>query len=143
MIRQDIIDQMKMAMKSREAEKLQVLRFLLSEIKNVEIDAKHELNDEEVITLFRKEVKRRKESIEQYKTAKREDIVNKEEAELKVIDTFLPAQMEAQVIEKLVDEILSKTDGADFGQIMKQVMQATKGQADGKMVSNLVRAKLS
>jgi len=134
---------MKQAMKSRDMDKLSVLRFLLSEIKNVEIDAKHELDDNEVIALLRREVKRRKEAVEQYQTAGRDDIVAKELSELTIIDTFLPAQMSAESIEATVMDIISHHPGSDFGQLMKLVMAATHGQADGKQVSQIVRTKLS
>lgn len=143
MIRQDVMNQMIQAMKARETDKLAVLRFLVSEIKNVEIDAKHELNDDEVIGLFRKEVKRRKEAIEQYKAGGRMDIADKEVAELAIIETFLPIQMGREAVEKIVTEIMSQNPGNDFGQVMRLCMAATKGQADGKLVSELVRAKLA
>ena len=143
MLRQTIIDQMKQAMKARQGDKLSVLRFLLSEIKNVEIDAKHELNDSEIITLLRTEVKRRKEAIDQYRAGGRNDIVDKEVAELAIIDVFLPAQMSQQAIEQIVTDTITQNPNLDFGQIMRQVMAATQGQADGKLVSTIVRSKLS
>lgn len=142
-LRQSLTDQMKQAMKSRDAAKLSVLRFLLSEIKNVEIDAKHELEDQEIIALLRKEVKRRKEAVEQYKTAGRDDIVTHELSELEVINTFLPAQMTPEAVEQIIVDIIAKSPDQDFGQVMRQVMQSTKGQADGKLVSDIVRSKLN
>ncbi len=141
-LRLDLTEQMKQAMKSKDAAKLSVLRFLLSEIKNVEIDAKHELDDSEVISLLRKEVKRRKEAVEQYKTAGRDDIVTHELSELDVINTFLPAQMTPEAVEQIVVGIIAQSPDQDFGQVMRQVMQVTKGQADGKLVSDIVRSKL-
>jgi uncharacterized protein len=134
---------MKQAMRDRDVDKLSVLRFLLSEIKNVEIDAKHELSDDEIIALLRKETKRRKEAIEQYKSGGREDIAAKEAIELQLIDTFLPAQMSREAIEKIVSDTVIANPGQDFGQIMRLCMAATKGQADGKLVSELVRSKIS
>lgn len=143
MIRQTILDQMKQAMKDRAAEKLSVLRFLLSEIKNVEIDAKHELSNPEIVGLLRTEVKRRKEAVEQYRSAGRDDLVATELSELTIIETFLPAQMSAESIETIVADVITHHPGSDFGQIMKLVMAATQGQADGKQVSQIVRAQLS
>lgn len=143
MLRQAILDQMKQALKARDPDTLSVLRFLLAEIKNKEIDAKHELNDQEVIALLRTEVKRRKEAIDQYRAGNRDDIVSRETAELAIIEAFLPAQMTQAAIETLVDQIIANQPHLNFGQIMKQVMAATKGQADGKLVSDVVRSKLS
>jgi uncharacterized protein YqeY len=143
MLRQTIFDQIKQAMKAHQTDKLGVLRFIYSEIKNVEIDAKHELTDNEVIGLLRKEVKRRKEAIDQYRAGGRDDIVSKELAELTIIETFLPAQMSVETIEKIVTDIVAQNQTHDFGQLMKLVMAATQGQADGKLVSQIVRSKLS
>lgn len=143
MIRQQIIEDMKIAMKAHDALKLGVLRFMLSEIKNREIDAKHELTDEEVISLLRTEVKRRNEAILQFKQGNRLDLAEQEEKELVIINTFLPAQMDHQAVEAIVSKVVAATDSKDFGQVMRAVMQELKGQADGKVVSELVRAKLN
>jgi uncharacterized protein YqeY len=134
---------MKQAMKSRQADTLSVLRFLLSEIKNLEIDVKHELSDEEIVALLRKEVKRRKEAVDQYRAGGRDDIVSKELTELTLIETFLPAQMSAEAIEQIVADIIAQNPHHDFGQLMKLIMAATQGQADGKVVSQIVRSKLA
>ena len=142
MLRQQITDQMKEAMKAREAERLSVLRFIWSEIKNREIDAKHELNDEEIIEILRREVKRRTESIEQYKQGGRMDIVEKELSELVIINSFLPQLMsEADVIE-IVKRVLPTLQDRDFGHVMRAVMPEVKGKADGALVSAVVKSLL-
>lgn len=143
MIRQQIIDDMKTAMKAHDTLTLGVLRFMLSEIKNREIDAKHELNDEEIIALLRTEVKRRNEAIEQFRQGGRLDLAEQEEKELVIISPFLPAQMDQSNIEAIVTKVVASTESKDFGQVMRLVMQELKGQADGKLVSELVRAKLN
>lgn len=143
MIRQQIIDDMKIAMKAHDVLKLGVLRFMLSEIKNREIDAKHELVDDEVVALLRTEVKRRNEAIVQFKQGNRLDLAEQEEKELLVINAFLPAQMDGAAIEAIVSKVVATTESKDFGQVMRAVMQELKGQADGKIVSELVRAKLN
>lgn len=143
MIRTQLIDDMKMAMKAHQTELLGVLRFLISEIKNVEIDAKHELDDTEVVNLFRKEVKRRNDAIAQFKAAGRTDLVTQEETELGFINRYLPQLMDQTQITKIVDDVYAAATTKDFGSLMKAVMQQLKGQADGKLVSDLVRAKLS
>jgi hypothetical protein len=143
MIRQQIIDDMKTAMKAHETLRLGVLRFMLSEIKNREIDLKHELIDEEIVDLLRKEVKRRNEAITQFKQGNRVDIAEQEEKELIVINAFLPIPMNNTAVEEVVTKVIASTESKDFGQVMRAVMLELKGQADGKIVSELVRAKLN
>ena len=143
MLRTQIADEMKVAMKARDADRLSVLRFMWSEIKNREIDAKHELSDAEIIEILRREVKRRTESIEQFLTAGRTDIVEKEQLELKIIDGYLPLQMDKAAVEAIVDGVLATLSDRDFGHVMRAVMAETKGQADGKLVSEVVRQKIS
>ena len=138
MLRQQISDQMKAAMKTRDANRLVVLRFIWSEIKNREIDLKHELNDEEVVDILRREVKRRVESIEQYKQGGRMDIVEKEQAELPVINGFLPQLMSPAEVDEVVQKVLPTLENRDFGQVMRAVMAQVKGKADGKVVSEAV-----
>ena len=143
MLRQQISDQMKTAMKNREADRLVVLRFIWSEIKNREIDLKHELNDEEVVDILRREVKRRVESIEQYKQGGRMDIVEKEQAELPVINGFLPQLMSPTEVDEVVQKVLPTLESRDFGQVMRAVMAQVKGKADGKVVSEAVNKAIS
>lgn len=134
---------LKEAMKARDTIKLDTIRFILSQAKNLEIDLKRELNDEEFMTLLKKEVKNRLEAIEQFKTGGREDIVSEEEAKLDVIKAFLPAEMSDEdlhtAVKKVVDSI---EDKSNFGLVMKAVMAEVKGKADGKRVSTAVKAVL-
>lgn len=141
MLRQQIHDEMIAAMKAKDAKKLEAVRFVWSEIKNTEIDAKHELSDEEVVTLLKREVKRRKEALEQYTKAGRQDLIDKETGQLAVIETYLPAQMSEADIEKIIDEVMAE-GMHDFGQVMREVMGKLKGKADGATVSRLVKNKI-
>jgi hypothetical protein len=141
MLRVKIYDDVKVAMKARDAARLDVVRFLWSEIKNTEIDAKHELNDEEVMALLRTEVKRRREALEQYTKAGRRDLIDHEGSQLQMVESYLPAQMDRAEIEAVVEKIVA--GGAlDFGKVMREVMAELKGKADGKLVVELVRTKL-
>jgi hypothetical protein len=142
MLRQQFADQMKIAMKARDADRLSVLRFVWSEIKNKEIDAKHELDDNEVVDILRREVKRRTESIEQYKQGGRMDIVDKEKSELVVINSFLPQLMSKAQVEEIVKNVLSTLEDRDFGHVMRAVMPEVKGKADGTLVSEVVKSLL-
>ncbi len=142
MIRQQLYDDMKQAMIAHDTQRLGVLRFLISEIKNREIDAKHELSDDEVVELLRRETKRRGEAIVQYTQGGRTDIVETEKAELAIIEVYLPALMDRTSVEAAVQKVLSTLPSKDFGQVMRAVMQELKGQADGKLVSEVVKNSL-
>lgn len=141
MLRAQIYEAVMAAMKAREAERLETLRFVWSEIKNVEIDAKHELSDDEVMQVLSREVKRRSEAIEQFKNGNRSDLAEAEEKKLLVIKEFLPEMMGEAEVEAAVDEVLA-SGAKDFGSVMREVMARVKGQADGKLVSELVKKKL-
>jgi hypothetical protein len=141
MLRAQIYEDVKQAMKARDAKRLEVVRYLWSEIKNVEIDAKHELVDEEVVTLLRREVKRRNDSIEQFKQGGRQDLVDQETKNVEVIETYLPQLMSREQIGKVVDRIAASGVG-EFGVVMGKVMAEMKGKADGKLVSEVVREKV-
>lgn len=138
----DIIQgQIKEAMKARESVRLESLRFVWSRIKELEIDKKSDLNQEEVMAVVIKEVKSRKEAIEQFKGAGRDDLVSQEEEKLVFLTDLLPEMMSREGVEKIVEEVLS-SGNTDFGAVMGQVMGKVKGKADGKMVSEVVREKI-
>ncbi len=139
-------DEMKTAMKSGDKERLSVIRMLISEIKKVQIDKKKELSDEEIIQVLQRYAKQRKESIKQYREAGREDLAQKEEAELKVVQEFLPKPLSEEEIEKIVEQVIEETGASsmkDMGRVMKSVMEKIKGRADGSVVSSIVKKKLS
>lgn len=141
-MRNTIQSQIKEAMKAREAVKLEALRFVWSRIKELEIDKKSDLNQEEVIAVVVKEVKSRKEAIEQFRGAGRDDLVSQEEEKLVFLTDLLPEMMSREEVEKIVDGVLS-SGNTDFGAVMGQVMGKVKGKADGKVVSQVVKERLS
>lgn len=142
-----IMNEIKEAMRSKDTLKLGTLRFLQAAIKNREIELRpNPINDEEVMTVVKKLVKQRKESIEQYKAGNRQDLVDQEAAELKILELYLPAQMTKEQVEKLVLEVIAALSAKtikDMGPVMKEVLARSGGAADNKLVSELVRAKLS
>lgn len=144
MIIDQLKDDMKTAMKSRDAERLETIRYLLSEIKNEEIDAKGAaLNEDAVIKLLRTELKRRNDAVSQFKDAGRNDLADEELPKIAIIESYLPALMSEDDIMPIIDETLKAVDGQNFGQIMGAVMAKLKGQADGATVSKLIKQKLS
>ena len=142
MLRAKIQDHIKQAMKDKNQVRLDALRYLWSELKNIEIDAKHELADSEIIELISREVKKRKDAIEQFKSANRHQLVDEEQAKLAVVMEFMPEQLTSEQIEDLVDKI-RETGVSDFPSVMKQLMPQIKGKADGKLVSEIVKQKTS
>ena len=139
-------DEMKAAMKSGQKDRLSVIRMLISEIKKVQIDKKKELSDEEIIEVLQRYAKQRKESIKQYREAGREDLAQKEEFELGVVQEFLPQPFSQEELEKIIDETIAELGASsmkDMGRVMKAVLEKVKGRADGATVSAIVKNKLS
>lgn len=129
-------------MRDRNQVKLDALRYLWSEIKNAEIDAKVELDDEAILAVIGREVKKRKDAIAQMKEAGRSEMVVDEEAKLAIFVGFMPEQMGRGELEAIVEQIISESDNQTFGSVMGQVMARVKGKADGKLVQEVVREKL-
>ncbi len=134
------------AMKAREADRLSVLRMVKTALKNKEIDKMAPLEDAEALKTLQSLVKQRRDSVEAYQQAGRTELADKEAAEIKVIETYLPAALDeaalAQIVEAAVAET-GATSAKELGLVMKAVMAKLAGQtADGKVVNQLVRAKL-
>ena len=146
-LREQILDDIKSAMKAKESEKLSALRLINSAIKNREIEIRPKaLEEGDIQSVLKKMAKQRKDSIEQYENAKRDDLAAKEKAELELIEKYLPEAMGKEQVEALVKEVIAAT-GADsmkqMGQVMKEVLAKSGGTADGKMVSEIVKNQLS
>lgn len=142
-----IMDELKEAMKSKDQVKLSTLRFLNSQIKNKEIDLRpNAISEEDIVSVIKKSVKQRLDSIEQYKSANRQDLADIEIAELKILESYLPQMMSADQVKAVVLEAIKETgakDAKDMGKVMKVVMGKTSGQADNKLVSELVKQNLA
>ncbi len=139
---QQLIDDMKQAMKSGDKVKLDTVRFLRSQIKNFEID-NGEQDDLGVEKIVAKQVKQVKESIEEYQKAGRDDLVAEEEGKLKVLESYLPEQMSDEELNQVIKEVLSGLENPQMGPAIGQVMAKVQGKADGSKVSELVRQALS
>jgi len=141
-----ITNDMKKAMKNKEKERVNVLRLLRSELKNAKIDSQKELTEEDEIQVISKAAKNRKESIESYKKGDREDLVEKEQKELEIIQEYLPEQMSDEEIKELVEEVIEEVDASgmqDMGKVMGTIMPKVRGQAEGSKVQKIVRSKLA
>lgn len=134
------------AAKAKDKIRLSALRMLKNGLHNREIDLKRELNETEFLQLLSSMVKQRKDSIEQFEKGGRTDLVEKESAELKVIEEFLPAQLSEADIDNLIQETIRETGASsarDMGKVMKVLMPKLTGKADGKAVGEKVKALLS
>jgi uncharacterized protein YqeY len=138
--------EMVLAAKERDKLRLSAVRLIKTGLHNREIDLKRPLNDEECLQLLSAMVKQRRDSIEQFRQGGRMDLVEKEEAELKIIQTFMPEQISeesiAAEIEKAIQEV-SAISIKDMGKVMKVLMPRLIGRADGKLVGDKVKARLS
>ena len=143
---QDIENQLKDAMRAQDKDRLMALRNIKSVLKNKMIDARRDLSDDEVIQSIATLAKQRKESIEAFQAGGRQDLVDKEAAELKIIEEFLPQQLAAEDLEKIIRETIAETQAQgpkDMGKVMKALQPKTTGKADGKLVSEKVKALLA
>lgn len=145
-LKQLITDDMKLAMKAQDKPALKAIRMILGAIKQKEIDERIELDDNQVMAVIHKMVKQRKDSISQFSDAGRTDLVEVEEAELLIINNYMPKQLSQDEIEAAVVKAISDT-GADSMKDMGKLMGILKGQLDGKadmgQVSQLIKSKLS
>ena len=141
-----INEDLKTAMKERAAERLSTLRMVKTALKNREIDKMEALTDEEAIKVLQSLVKQRRDSIEQYQQAGRIELAEKEAAEIKVIEEYLPAALDEAAIARVVEETIAETGASsmkEMGAVMKAVMAKLAGQTvDGKAVNQIVKLKL-
>jgi uncharacterized protein len=140
-----LLADIKAAMKAQEKDRLLALRTLHSEIKNLELIEQKELNDGNVAGVVARAIKQRMESIEQFKVANRNDLVEKEQAQADIYKKYLPAQLTKEEIESIVAAAIAEAQAQgkqDLGKVMKIVMPQVKGRADGKLVNEIVAQKL-
>jgi len=144
-LREKIDVDTKVALKSGEKDKVSTLRMLNAALKNKQIDKRRPLTEEEVIETVRSLIKQRKESIEQFAKGGRQDLVDKETAEVAVLETYLPQQLAREELEAMVRDAISQTgaqSARDMGKVMKALIPMVGGRADGKLVSELVKNAL-
>lgn len=139
-----LTEDMKAAMKEKESgkKKLSVIRMVRSSIKNVEIEKKRELTEEELLEVLSREVKKRKDALEEYVKVGRQDIADGLKEEIDVLMTYLPEQMSEEEIREIVTRVVEEIKPAgpkDMGKVMAKLMPMVKGKADGKLVNNIVK----
>ena len=142
-LRQDLIDQMKQAMRDRDQVKLDTIRFVIARVKKDEIDLKREMTDQEVVKLIKHEAKSRQEAIKQIKSGGRDQLASQEQAKLDILLKFLPEQISDEELEQIVSKVISNAPSKDFGPLMGLAMKAVGDRADGKRVNEMVKKVLS
>lgn len=145
-LKQQLTNDMKAAMKAGEKHRLGVIRLVNAGIKQREVDERIELDDAAVLAVLEKMLKQRKDSVSQYEGAGREDLAAIERAEIEVIQTYLPAQLDEAQIQAAIDDAVASTGAsgpADMGKLMGVLKPALAGQADMGLVSKLVKQKLA
>ena len=138
---------MKDAMRSGERERLKVIRLIISSVKQVEIDTRKDIDDDnQILEIINKMVKQRRDSVKQFTAGNRQDLVDIELSEINILENYLPAQLNEQEIELLIDEVLSEiaaTDIKDMGKAMAAIKIKINGRADMSLGSQNIRSRLS
>ena len=137
---------LKQAQFSRDEVKVSTLRLLLSEIKNAEIAKGESLGDPDIVSIVQKEVKKRKEAALGFRSGGREEQAQKEETEAKILEGYLPQQLQVEELTKIVETTITETGAGgmqDMGKVIGAVMNKVRGQADGGTVSSIVKEKLT
>ena len=145
-MKEELLQDLKEAMKNKDTLKKDTITMLRAAILQVEKDSQKTLNDDEICAIVAKEVKKRKESVKEYEDAGREDIANSLKQEVEILSKYLPEQLTEDEIEKLVVEAISEsgaTSPKDMGRVMSILRPKTAGKADGKLVSDIVKQKLA
>ena len=144
-IKAKLEDDLKQAMRERNAPRRDVIRYIRSEIRNQEIRLRRDLEDADALQVLSRQAQQRRDSIEAFQKANRQDLVDKERAELDIIAEYLPRQMSEAEIDELATAAIAQvgaTGPRDMGKVMSAVMPQVRGRAEGKTVSALVSAKL-
>ena len=145
-IQAQLMDDLKAAMKSRDAVKVGTIRMLRAQLKDAQIAKREDLSEEEEMLALRTAAKRRREAIEMYRKSSREDLLEKEKAELDIISGYLPKQLSKEEIEPIAARVIAEVGAAtirDVGKVMGPLMKQLKGKADGKLVQQIARSLLA
>lgn len=140
-----IAQQTKSAMKARDKDQVAVLRMVNAEIKRVEVDERRDLSDDDVLNILNKMLKQRKDALQQFRDAKRDDLADQEAYEISLIETFLPEQLDDDALAALVDQCIENAGAEgmqDMGKVMGALKQAAGSQIDMGKASALVKSKL-
>ena len=145
-LKEKLLPDMKEAMKSKDSLRLGTVRSVISAVKNQEIDLRKDLDEEQILTLVSREVKKRKEAASLYEKGKRPELKNKEIQEMKILQTYLPEQVSEGDLRQRIQEVIAETGAEgmkDFGKIMKTLVPEFKGKADNALIKELANEYLN
>ena len=145
-MRNQILEDLKQAMKAQDKLKLAVIRMVKGAMQMEELNKKRELNDDEVIAVISKQIKTRKESIVEFEKANRNDLIEQTTKEIEILNEYMPEQMSEEELNKIIDEVFASvnpTSSSDMGKIMREITPLVKGKADMSLVSKLIKDKLN
>ena len=141
-----LVEEMKQAMKGNDKLRLSTIRMIRSGVKNKEIELRKKLEDEEIARVIQVMIRKGEESVEQFQAGGRTDLVEKEKREIEILKSFLPQPLGQEEILKIIDQTIQETQASspkDIGRVMKSVMPKIGGKADGKLINQLVKERLS
>jgi len=141
-----LVEEMKQAMKSNDKLRLSTIRMIRSTLKNKEIELRKKLEDEDVVKVIQVMVRKGEEAVEQFQAGGRADLVEKEKKEMEILKSFLPQPLSQEEIVKIIDQSIQETQASspkDIGKVMKAVMPKIGGKADGRLINQLVKERLS
>ncbi|WP_438433352.1 GatB/YqeY domain-containing protein [Gorillibacterium sp. sgz500922] len=144
-LNEQLNEDMKQAMKSQDKFKLSVIRMVRSAIKNIEIDQRKTLDDNEVLDILNREIKQRRDALQEFQKAGRDDLAESAQAEIAIIAAYLPQQLTEEEVQAIVRQTIQETGAsskADMGKVMSALMPKVKGRADGKLVNQIVQQQL-
>jgi uncharacterized protein len=139
-------EDMKQAMRSQDKFRLSVIRMVRSSIKNIEIDQRKSLDDQEVLDVLNREIKQRKDSLQEFDKAGRQDLVEQLKQELAILADYMPQQLSEDEVKEIVQQTIQEVGAsskADMGKVMGALMPKVKGRADGKLVNQIVQQSLA
>lgn len=145
-LEEKLFEEMKQAMKTNDKIRLSTIRMIRSSSKNKEIELRRKLEDEDIFKVIQGMVRKGEESVEQFQAGGRNDLVEKEKMEIEILKSFLPQPIPQEEIIKIIDETIQETQSSslkDLGKVMKAVMPRLGGKADGKVINQLVKERLS
>jgi uncharacterized protein YqeY len=146
MLKDQLLDDQKAAMKGGDKPRLATIRLIMAAIKQQEVDTRKDLSDDDVLSILTRMVKQRRDSIDQYSKAGRNDLADQESAEIAIIEHYLPAQLSPEEVAGIIEEVIAATGAAgpkDMGKVMGQLKSKLQGRADMGAASALVRQKLA
>jgi len=141
-----LVEEMKQAMKSNDKLRLSTIRMIRSALKNKEIELRKKLEDEDIVKVVQVMVRKGEESVEQFQAGGRMDLVEKEKREIEILKSFLPQPLSREEILKIIDQSIQESQASspkDIGKVMKSVIPKIGGKADGKLINQLVKERLS